>query len=139
MELVLKRFVIHFNDIYSTQTDKFIEDDGRKCFLLYLRPIINGVGNYYIEAQTRDHRRTDVIVDYLGQRYIIELKIWHGDKYNSDGEQQLADYLDIYHQNKGYLVTFSFLKDKKVGVKTIQYGDKIIIEATVRMLYLYSN
>ena len=72
-----------------------------------------------------------MIVDYLGQRYIIELKIWHGDKYNSDGEQQLADYLDIYHQNKCYLVTFSFLKDKKVGVKTIQYGDKIIVEATV--------
>lgn len=131
MELILERFVIHFNDIYSTQTDKFIEDDGRKCFLLYLRPIINGVGNYYIEAQTRDHRRTDIIVDYLGQRYIIELKIWHGDKYNSDGEQQLADYLDIYHQNKGYLVTFSFLKDKKVGVKTVQYGDKTIVEATV--------
>lgn len=130
MELILERFVIHFNDIYSTQTDKFIEDDGRKCFLLYLRPIINGVGNYYIEAQTRDHRRTDIIVDYLGQRYIIELKIWHGDKYNSDGEQQLADYLDIYHQNKGYLVTFSFLKDKKVGVKTVQYGDKTIVEAT---------
>lgn len=83
------------------------------------------------EAQTRDHRRTDVIVNYFGQRYIIELKIWHGNKYNSDGEHQLADYLDIYHQNKGYLVTFSFLKDKKVGVKTVKYGDKTIVEATV--------
>lgn len=131
MELILERFVIHFNDIYGNKPDKFIEDDGRKCFLLYLRPIINGVGNYYIEAQTRDHRRTDIIIDYLGQRYIIELKIWHGDKYNSDGEQQLADYLDIYHQNKGYLVTFSFLKDKEIGVKTVQYGDKTIVEATV--------
>ena len=131
MELILKRFAIHFNDIYDNNPDKFIEDDGRKYFLLYLRPIINGVGNYYIEAQTRDHRRTDIIVDYLGQRYIIELKIWHCDKYNSNGGQQLADYLDIYHQNKGYLVTFSFLKDKKVGVKSVQYGDKIIVEATV--------
>ena len=49
----------------------------------------------------------------------------------SDGEQQLADYLDIYHQNKGYLVTFSFLKYKKIGIKTVQYGDKTIIEVTV--------
>lgn len=32
-----------------------------------LKPIINGIGNYYIEAQTRDGRRTDIIVDYLGK------------------------------------------------------------------------
>lgn len=82
MELILKRFVIQFNGIYGNKPDKFIENDGRKYFLLYLHPIINGVGNYYIEAQTRDHRRTDIIVDYLGKRYIIELKIWHGNKYN---------------------------------------------------------
>lgn len=41
---------------------------------MFLRPIINGTGNYYIEAQTRDARRTDVIVDYLGEQFIIELK-----------------------------------------------------------------
>ena len=79
MERILEKFILHFNDIYGSQPDKFKEDDGRKLFLLYLRPIINGTGNYYIEAQTRDQRRTDVIVDYLGKQYIIELKIWHGD------------------------------------------------------------
>ncbi|MDD6108599.1 MAG: AAA-like domain-containing protein, partial [Ruminococcus sp.] len=64
MEKILQKFVLHFNDIYGTQPDKFKEDDGRKLFLLYLRPIINGTGNYYIESQTRDQKRTDVIVDY---------------------------------------------------------------------------
>ena len=86
MEKVLERFVVHFNDIYGGESEKFKEDDGRKLFLLYLRPIINGVGNYYIEAQTRDHRRTDIVVDYAGEQYIIELKIWHGDEYNAKGE-----------------------------------------------------
>ena len=43
--------------------------------MLYLRPIINGTGNYYIEARTRDLCRTDVIVDYNGEQYIIEMKI----------------------------------------------------------------
>ena len=51
------------------------EKDGREQFLLYLKLIINGTGNYYIEAQTRDQSRTDMIVDYLVQQYIIELKI----------------------------------------------------------------
>ena len=36
----------------------------------FWQSIINGVGNYYIEAQTRDQRCTDVIVDYLGKQYI---------------------------------------------------------------------
>lgn len=63
----------YFSEIYGND-DRFIEDYGRKLFLLYLRPIINGAGNYYIEAQTRDARRTDVIVDYSGEQFIIELK-----------------------------------------------------------------
>lgn len=44
--------------------NEFVEKYGRKFFLLYLKPIINGTGNYYMEAETRDLRRTDVIVDY---------------------------------------------------------------------------
>ena len=49
MDKIIEKFILHFNDIYGSQTDKFKEEEGRKLFLLYLRPIINGVGNYYIE------------------------------------------------------------------------------------------
>jgi hypothetical protein len=131
MERILEKFIQHFNDIYGTQSDKFKEDDGRKLFLLYLRPIINGVGNYYIEAQTRDMKRTDVIVDYSGVQYIIELKIWHGDEYNKRGENQLAEYLDYYHIDKGYMLSFNFNQKKQIGIKNIEFDDKIIVEAVV--------
>lgn len=131
MELILEKFILHFNDIYGSQPDKFKEDDGRKLFLLYLRPIINGTGNYYIEAQTRDQRRTDVIVDYLGKQYIIELKIWHGDEYNTQGEKQLSEYLDYYHINKGYLLSFNFNKNKQSGMHTIELNGRMIVEAVV--------
>ena len=100
-------------------------------FLLYLRPIINGTGNYYIEARTRSLRRTDVIVDYRGEQFIIELKIWRGQEYNSRGEKQLADYLDYYHQKVGYMISFAFNKNKKSGVYEVKLDDKIIIEAIV--------
>ena len=129
MELVLEKFVQYFHDIYGEKTERFIEDDGRKLFLLYLRPIINGVRNYYIEAQTRDLTRTDVIVDYLGEQFVIEMKIWHGEEYNERGEKQLAEYLDYYHINKGYLLSFSFNQNKEIGTHTIQLGDKTIFEA----------
>lgn len=131
MDLILEKFILHFNDIYGAQPDKFKEDDGRKLFLLYLRPIINGIGNYYIEAQTRDQRRTDVIVDYLGKQYIIELKIWHGDEYNTQGEKQLSEYLDYYHINKGYLLSFNFNKNKQSGMHTLELNGRTIVEAVV--------
>lgn len=131
VELILTKFIEHFHEIYGNKPDKFIEEDGRKCFLIYLRPIINGIGNYYIEARTRDNRRMDIVIDYLGKRYIVELKIWHGQKYNEDGEKQLSDYLDSYGLKTGFMLTFSFNISKESGVKTVQYKDKTLIEAVV--------
>lgn len=131
MDLVLEKFVVHFTEIYGDGNSKFVEENGRRLFLLYLKPIINGTGNYYIEAQTRDRKRTDIIVDYLGDQYIIELKIWHGEEYNQRGEKQLAEYLDFYCVDKGYMISFNFNKNKKIGLHEIHCGNKRILEAVV--------
>ncbi len=131
MELVLKKFVTHYTDIYGDNDERFVEKYGRKFFLLYLKPIINGTGNYYLEAHTRDERRTDVIVDYLGEQFVVELKIWHGEEYNKRGEAQTAEYLDYYHKDVGYMISFNFNKKKETGVKRIRVGEKLIIEAVV--------
>lgn len=82
MELVLQKFVEYFTDIYGNNSERFVEENVRKLFLLYMKPIINGKGNYYVEARTRDLRRTDVIIDYGGQQHAIELKIWRGEEYH---------------------------------------------------------
>lgn len=131
MERVLEKFVEYFTDIYSETDEKFVENYGRKFFLLYLKPIINGTGNYYIEAQTRDAKRTDVIVDYMGEQFIVEMKIWRGNEYNERGEQQLTEYLDYFRQKKGYMVSFNFNRKKEIGIKTIMIEDKTIVEAVV--------
>ena len=72
-----------------------------------------------------------MIVDYRGEQYIIEMKIWHGEEYNNRGEQQLAGYLDDYGKTIGYMVSFNFNKKKVVGVREIFLGDKVLIEAIV--------
>lgn len=131
MDLVLEKFIAYFTDIYSDSDEKFLEAQGRKLFLLYLKPIINGVGYFYMEAQTRDARRTDVIVDYLGEQFVIELKIWRGNEYNERGEQQLTDYLDYFHLQKGYMLSFNFNKKKEPGLKEVRLGGKTLIEAVV--------
>lgn len=131
MKLILEKFVMHFDDIYGDRGEKFAEDDGRRFFLLYLRPIINGTGNYYIESRTRNMERTDVIVDYHGRQYIIEMKVWRGNAYHERGEKQLMDYLDHYHLKKGYMLSFCFNRKKEIGVREIHLGDKVLVEAVV--------
>ena len=75
--------------------------------------------------------RTDVIVDYRGEQYIIEMKIWRGKEYNDRGEKQISGYLDDYHQRTGYMISFCFNKMKNPGLNEIVIDDKLIIEAVV--------
>ena len=131
MDLVMRKFYEYFEEIYSDNDQKFIEDNGRKLFLLYLKPIINGTGNYYIEAQTRDSKRTDVVIDYKGRQFIVELKIWRGEEYNARGEKQIFQYLEFYRQEKGYLLSFNFNKNKKTGIHELEYEGKRILEVVV--------
>ena len=129
MRLILEHFIATYTEVLGPLKERFVEKDGRELFLLCLKPIINGTGNYYIEAQTRDQTRTDVIVDYLGRQYIIEMKIWHGERCNSDGEQQLSEYLDYFNLDVGYMLNFN--KTKEQGVKRVEVGDKVLFEGTL--------
>lgn len=131
MRVVMEKFYQYFTEIYSGSDEKFVEKQGRKLFLMFLKPIINGSGNYYIEAQTRDARRTDVIVDYHGRQFIIELKIWRGGEYNHRGERQLFEYLDYYKADTGYLLSFNFNRNKTTGTSEIICGGKSIFEVVV--------
>ena len=131
MRLIMEHFIKTYTEVCGPLKERFKEKDGREQFLLYLKPIINGTGNYYIEAQTRDQTRTDVIVDYLGQQYIIELKIWHGERYNAAGEKQISEYLDYWQLNTGYMLSFNFNKNKKQGVQQVHIAGKMLYEGTV--------
>ncbi len=131
MKKILEKFVLHFHDLYGNRKETFLEEEGRRYFLLYLRPIINGIGNYYIEARTRSLGRTDIIVDYRGKQYVIETKIWRGNEYNSRGENQIIDYLDDYNLQTGYMLSFNFNQKKQIGVQEIVINGKRLIEAVV--------
>ena len=57
MDVVMQKFFEYFEEIYNDNDHKFVEENGRKLFILFLKPIINGTGNYYIEARTRNNSR----------------------------------------------------------------------------------
>ena len=134
MDLLLQKFVTHFDDVYGDRKQQFVGEDGRRYFLLYLKPILNGSGNYYIETRTRNLERTDVIIDYQGEQFVIEIKIWRENAYHTRSEKQLPEYLNHYHLDKGYMLSFNFNQKKTIGVKEIWLGDKILIEAVCSFL-----
>lgn len=133
MDLILERFKVHYDTFYCKRDSQFLEREGRFMFLTFLKPIINGIGNYYIEAETRNQRRTDIIVDYLGKQYVIEMKLWHGNEYQNEGIKQLSDYMDSYQLQKGWLISFCFnkSKDKIAGLHYHTIKDKSIVEVII--------
>ena len=72
-----------------------------------------------------------MIVDYLGEQHIIELKIWRGPRYNTEGEKQISEYLEYFGIDKGYMLSFNFNKKKEQGIKEVEINGKKLIEATV--------
>ncbi len=131
VRLVLEKFVEAFHDLYGEKNRTFLEDEGRRYFMLFLKPIINCVGNCSVEPRTRNNERMDLVIDYHGERSIIEMKIWRGNAYHERGEKQLSDYLDYFHLKKSYMLSFNFNKKKEIGVKEVVLGDKLLIEAVV--------
>jgi hypothetical protein len=132
MERVILKFQEFMKCEYTDKRKTFLEDEGRLIFLCFLKPIINGTGFYYVEPQTRNTTRMDIVVTYGGEEHIIELKIWHGDKLHQQAYEQLLGYLDSRNQSTGYLVTFSFNADKQYTSSWNDYPNgKRIFEAIV--------
>lgn len=59
------------------------------------------------------------------------MKIWRGERYYRQGEQQIIDYLNSFGLSTGYMLSFNFNKRKETGVKRLQIGNKVLYEGTV--------
>ena len=132
MEHVATRFRDLLREEYRDSTQAFVEKEDRLLFLTFLKPIINGMGFYYVEPQTRDNRRMDLVVTYGKEEFIVELKVWRGDKYEQKGRDQLSEYLAVRGMDEGYLVTFDFSKNKEdKEPEWIEWNGKRIFEVVV--------
>lgn len=114
MEYVIRRFKETIEEEYRDEDAAFLERRGRLLFLCFLKPIINGTGYYYVEPQTRDNKRMDIVVNYDSEEFLIELKLWYGKEYERKVEEQVSEYANTRGLKKAYLITFSFLKDRVV-------------------------
>ena len=130
---VLQKFQELMKAEYRQEDETFLEKQGRLLFLCFIKPIINGTGFYYVESETRNNERMDLVITYGGEEHIIELKIWHGEEYRKKGIVQLEEYLDSRNADKGYLLSFSFLKNKEYVCRKLNEDEtkKDILEVVV--------
>ena len=131
IEKILTRFQQFMKEQYSSKDIKFLESQGRLLFLSFLAPIVNGTGFVFKEVQISEEKRLDAVITYNNHKYIIELKVWRGEEYHEKGLKQLADYLDINNQNKGYLLVFNFNKNKEYKKEELTVEGKEIFEVFV--------
>ena len=79
---------------------------GQHLLFAYLDQFVTGVnGAMYMEVPT-GRGRMDLIVLHNEKKYVVETKIWRGDRSYTQGKQQLAAYLATEGVTEGYYVVF---------------------------------
>jgi len=76
----------------------------------------------------------DLVVDFLKQQFILELKLWYGESKHNDAYEQLANYLKSKNHDCGYLLTFDFRKNADTEVpdcKWLEYDGKRIFDVII--------
>jgi hypothetical protein len=107
---VLERFSVFMYDEYRDRDSKFIEHEARRLLIGYIKPIINGQGQYFLEPEIRGGQRIDLLVQHKQAEYIIEVKLWRGEAYERQAYDQIARYTRARHGKVGYVVSFCDLQ-----------------------------
>ena len=133
IELFFEKFNAHYQKYYSNRDKDFIEREAAFLFLFFLQPYLNGKGTFYLESKPNfaTGKRMDIIISYSGVEFIVELKIWRGEKRKQDAYRQLTDYVKKRHAEKGYLLTFDFRKKKEIKQEWIEVHKIKVLDVQV--------
>ena len=94
------------------------ESVGRHLLLAYLDHCVKSIGGFmYIEVQT-GRGRMDIIILHNQRKYIIETKVWRGERRYRAGKTQLAAYLSTEGVVEGYYIVFDHRQTPEPRVET---------------------
>jgi len=91
----------------SKRTYNPLEIGGQYLILSYLTAALDSIGGYVALESINSAGEMDLVAFYWGTRFIIETKVWYGEKRFREGQHQLVRYLEAANQDKGYMVLFS--------------------------------
>ena len=91
---------------------------GQYLLFAYLSQFVNIIGGtMYLEVPT-GRGRMDILILHKQRKYIVETKIWGGDKRYQIGKTQLAAYVKSEKAVAGYYVVFDHRKEPEPRVDT---------------------
>ena len=96
---------------------------GQHLLYAYLDTFVRIVrGDMFLEVQT-GRGRMDLLLLHNGRKYIVETKIWEGDRSYQAGKQQLSAYLKSEGVPEGYYVVFDHRQKPEPRVEIETVGD----------------
>ena len=91
---------------------------GQYLLYAYLDHFVRSVGaSMFLEVQT-GRGRIDLLILHNQRKYIVETKIWEGNRYHQAGKRQLAAYLKLEDAQEGYYVVFDHRQHPESQVET---------------------
>lgn len=91
---------------------------GQYLLSAYIDQFVQTVGaSIRLEVQT-GRGRADIVISYAGLQYIIETKVWRGERRYELGKQQLAEYMKSEDTTQGYYVVFDHRENPNSIVET---------------------
>ena len=96
---------------------------GQYLLYAYLDHFVRIVGaDMFLEVQT-GRGRIDLLILHNQRKYIVETKIWEGDRYYQSGKVQLATYLKLEDAQEGYYVVFDHRQKPESRAETETIDD----------------
>ncbi len=84
---------------------------GQYLLYAYLDHFVRVIqADMFLEVQT-GRGRIDLLIIHNHRKYIVETKIWEGDRHHRAGKRQLAAYLTSEEATEGYYVVFDHRKN----------------------------
>ena len=94
------------------------ESVGRYLLFAYLDQFVRSVrGVLHVEVQT-GRGRLDMLITHNQRKYIVETKVWRGQRYYASGKRQLAAYLKLEGVAEGYYIVFDHRRTPEPRVET---------------------
>ena len=91
---------------------------GQDLLYAYLDQFVSLIrGAMFLETQT-GRGRMDMIIVHNGHKYIVETKIWEGERFYDAGKKQLSAYLTLENVREGYYVVFDHRAKPEPRVQT---------------------
>ncbi len=104
---------------------------GQHLLFAYLDNFVRQVhGTLHLEVQT-GRGRIDLMVHHRNQKYIVETKIWQGERSYQSGKQQLAAYLKLEGVTEGYYIVFDHRRTPEPRVETEMLEGNLTIRSYV--------